>query len=651
MFRRILIANRGEIACRIIRTAQNMGIETVVTYSDADESSLAVKKADHAIYIGQAKPSLSYLNIEANLSAAKKMHVDAIHPGYGFLSENPHFAAACEQANITFIGPSAQAMQCMASKQLAKQLLRKTTVPLTPGYDGADQHDQTLLQEAKKIGFPILLKAAFGGGGKGMRIVHQESEFTIALESARREAQAYFADATLIIEKLIQPARHIEIQVLLDQHQHGVYLFDRDCSLQRRHQKIVEEAPAPNLLPALRKKMGEAALSVAKSIAYYNAGTIEFLLDPDNNFYFMEMNTRLQVEHPVTEMITGIDLVEWQLRIAAGENLSLSQTDLTIKGHAIEFRIYAEDPIKKLPSSGQIDYLSPPTGEGIRLDTGFAQGDFVTTHYDALISKLIIYGDTREQALQRSCMALKNYAISGIKTNLPFLNLLIEQPEFIKGKTCTHFIEKTPWKLQEPNIQEILEIIASVDYLTGIPEDPLWQDTYGWHMHLNREWTYNYLYNDQHYAMTVSPKNFHAWTLKNQQASEVTLTGQLSPHQLILNNGSQKTKFIFVDKYPLFTLLTRGGPVILTRIENRHLNPPIQQINKCLTAPMPATVVALLKKPGDPIKAGENILILEAMKMEHSIQAPQDGQIKSIFYPVGAQVPEGALLIDFSPLE
>ncbi|SPX62117.1 acyl CoA carboxylase subunit alpha [Legionella feeleii] len=433
MFNKILIANRGEIACRVIKTARQMGIHTVAIYSTADKDSQHVSQADSAFCVGDATAKNSYLNIEAIIAAAKTSGAQAIHPGYGFLSENPLFAQACADAGIVFVGPSIAAMEAMASKQVAKQLLEKTGVPLTPGYHGSDQSDERLLQEARQIGFPVLLKAASGGGGKGMRAVYKEAEFSQALAGARREAMASFRDDTMLIEKLISNPRHVEVQIMADNYDQIVHLFERDCSIQRRHQKIIEEAPAPNLTATMRQGLAEAACEVARSIAYRGAGTVEFLVDGDNHFYFMEMNTRLQVEHPVTEMITGFDLVAWQLKIAANEPLPCPQETIAAHGHALECRIYAEDPQQGfLPSIGQLRFLHEPTGPGIRIDSGVSLHSHITMHYDPMIAKLITWGETREQALQRMRYALANYAVGGVKLTLLFYKLFVDIPASLK---------------------------------------------------------------------------------------------------------------------------------------------------------------------------------------------------------------------------
>ncbi len=463
MFQKILIANRGEIACRIIKTAKKLGIQTVAIFSDADRHALFVKSADEAYHIGASESIKSYLNIDKIIDIAKKTHVQAIHPGYGFLSENAQFAIRCEQENIIFIGPDANAITLMGSKSEAKKILSETNVPLIPGYHGDDQIPETLLAEAKKIGFPLLIKAAAGGGGKGMRVVNTEADFLTALASCQREAKSSFANTHVILEKYFDNARHVEVQIIADKKGHCVHLFERDCSIQRRHQKVIEEAPAPNLKNDTRNAIGKAAVEVAKSIHYIGAGTIEFLMDKTENFYFMEMNTRLQVEHPITEMITGIDLVEWQFKVAAGEVLPLQQSEIKQQGHAIEARVYAEDPDNQfMPSTGCITYLkTPKQRKYIRLDTGITQGDVVSPFYDPMLAKLIIWSETRETAIMRMRSALTNYAIAGIKNNINYLTEIISQPSFIQAKLSTKFLDENQIKSQS-TIDKHLSLALSV---------------------------------------------------------------------------------------------------------------------------------------------------------------------------------------------
>ena len=506
MFNKILIANRGEIACRIIKTAQRLGIKTVAIYSTIDRNALHVRLADEAFCVGDAPAQSSYLNIEAIINAAHLSHAEAIHPGYGFLSENVDFARACANANRIFVGPSLHALEIMGSKQQAKQLLETKNVPLTPGYHGTEQSSEHLLKEAKKIGFPVLLKAANGGGGKGMRAVFHENEFNEALLGAKREARAFFNDELMLIEKLVENPRHVEVQLMADHHGNVVHLFERDCSLQRRHQKIIEEAPAPHIKSALRKALHDAAINVAKAIDYRGAGTVEFLV-ADDCVYFMEMNTRLQVEHPVTEMITGLDLVEWQLRIAANEPLPKTQNEITETGHAFECRIYAEDPKQNfLPSTGKLLFLKEPTGEGVRVDSGVTHGSVISQYYDPMIAKLITVGRNREEAARRMQQALAHYAIAGVKTNIAFLQAILETPAFIHANLTTQFLSETKVLLKEPDEKIALLMAASQDYLDAShAKDPLQADTFGFQLHLQSAWPKTYQINDKIQTLVIHP--------------------------------------------------------------------------------------------------------------------------------------------------
>ncbi|WP_133126834.1 acetyl/propionyl/methylcrotonyl-CoA carboxylase subunit alpha [Legionella nagasakiensis] len=647
MFSKILIANRGEIACRIIKTARRMGIETVAVYSTADRNSLHVSQASEAFCIGQAPASSSYLNIDAIITAAQTAGAQAIHPGYGFLSENPHLAQACAKEGIIFIGPTVAAMKAMASKQLAKQLLEKTGVPLTPGYHGSDQSDARLFDECKRLGFPILLKAAAGGGGKGMRAVYEEADFSESLAGARREAKASFGDETMLIEKLIHNPRHVEIQIMADSHGHIVHLYERDCSIQRRHQKIIEEAPAPGLSKSLRQGLAEAAIAVAREIEYLGAGTVEFLVDENECFYFMEMNTRLQVEHPVTEMITGLDLVEWQLRIAAGESLPCKQEALKVKGHAIECRIYAEDPTQNfLPSIGQIRFLKEPTGEGLRIDSGIAYHSSITRHYDPMIAKLIAWGEDREQALHRLQQGLKNYHLGGVKTNIAFLQAIISHPRFVHAQLCTDFLIQETIQLPTVNKPLALLLAAAFDYAANIAQqkDGLQKDTFSWQMHLKSQWRSRYLIENESFDVTVIPRASDQLIIQSGDETthvQVTLAG----NQLQFDNGAEHWRVLVETLPERLIFYTQSGLMTVERFNWQHLAVSPSSPKAQLTAPMPATVVAVLKNKGDRIKAGERIMVLEAMKMEHTIQAPSDGILMEIFYDIGAQVNEGAELI------
>lgn len=467
--KKILVANRGEIAIRVMKTAQKMGIKTVAVYSTADRNAPHVKFADEAVWIGEAPSSQSYLLGSKIIEVAKSLNVDAIHPGYGFLSENADFAEEAEKNNIIFIGPKSKAIKIMGSKLAAKEAVKQYNIPMVPGFDQAITDVEKAKVIAKEVGFPILIKASAGGGGKGMRVVESEADFESQMDRAISEAIAAFGDGSVFIEKYVGSPRHIEIQIMADIHGNVLYLFERECSIQRRHQKVIEEAPSSVLTPELRKKMGEAAVLVAKSCDYLGAGTVEFLLDENNNFYFLEMNTRLQVEHPVTEWITGTDLVELQIRVARGEVLAIKQEDLKIKGHAMELRVYAEDPMNDfLPSVGHLDVYQLPVGEGIRVDNGFEQGMDIPIYYDPMLAKLITYGETREEAIQIMIKAIEGYHVEGVQTTLPFGKFVFEHEAFRSGKFDTHFVKNyynaDVLKKQMEQEAEIAALIALKQY-------------------------------------------------------------------------------------------------------------------------------------------------------------------------------------------
>ncbi len=652
MITTLLIANRGEIACRIIRTARKMGLSTVAVYSTADINSPHVKQADRAFCLGAPAASESYLNIEAIIAVAKESGANAIHPGYGFLSENVKFAQACEEANIIFVGPSVPAMEAMSSKQLAKQRLEQTNVPLTPGYHGMDQSDERLLREAKHIGFPLLLKAACGGGGKGMRAVFTENDFHNALSSARRESQASFADDTMILEALIQEPRHIEMQIMADNHGIVVHLYERDCSIQRRHQKVIEEAPASHLSLTCRKKLAEAAIEVAKTIQYRGAGTVEFIMDKDGTFYFMEMNTRLQVEHPVTEMITGLDLVEWQLRIAANEPLPLSQEQIKIHGHAIECRVCAEDPEHDfMPSIGQITFLQEPHTEHVRIDTGITQHSVISRYYDSMIAKCITWGEDREQARMRLQQALTSYCVGGVKTNLPLLQAILAHPRFKHNQLSTAFLTEETLSLPTPSPVLMSQAAACMDYWTcATHADALYQDTFAWQPHLSRIWIKTYQWQQEQIEIRITPISPKSATLailspESMRTSDTTFHIEYENNKLYLHDGHQQHQLnIQQHQDESWTIYTSEGSITFTTNDSQSLSQS-PHLGHQLTAPMPGTIVTLFKKKGDTIKAGEPLLVLEAMKMEHTIRAPRDGVISEVFYDIGTQVNEGSMLV------
>ncbi len=652
MFRKLLIANRGEIACRIIRTARDMSILTVAVYSEADQHCLHVQQADEAYCIGPAPAIDSYLNIPAILKAAQDCGAEAIHPGYGFLSENADFAKACAQANIVFIGPSLQALEIMGSKQLAKQHLLNSTVPLIPGYHGEDQSDQRLLTEAKQIGFPLLIKAVHGGGGKGMRDVYAPETFLTELAAARREALACFANDTVILEKLVQSPRHVELQIIADNFGHVVHLFERDCSIQRRHQKVIEEAPAAQLDAALRQRMTEAAIAVAKAIEYRGAGTVECLVENNQHFYFMEMNTRLQVEHPVTEMITGLDLVALQIKIAANNPLPCSQADITMQGHAIECRVYAEDPANQfLPSTGQIRFLRAPSEPGIRIDTGIDEHSNISMYYDPMLAKIIAWGETREQATQRMVSALQHYHLGGVKTNQSFLLGILQHPEFAANTYTTHFLSATTIENPETDLVLALSFATAIDYAALQQTlDPIYQASFGWQMHLQSEWVWRYRHQEQSNSVRITPRSLQQYTITfldlTAPARECTISCTEDRVSLTDRHTSHQSYYDRAGNH--LTIYLEQGPIELEHMTAQHGQS--DRVNDAqLTAPMPGTIVAILKQLGEPVALGEALMVLEAMKMEHTIRAPYAGTLQEIFYPVGTQVQEGATLAALEP--
>jgi 3-methylcrotonyl-CoA carboxylase alpha subunit len=651
MFQKILVANRGEIACRIIKTIQSMGKHAVAVYSTVDKDSLHVQKANSAYCIGEAPSKDSYLNIDAIIAVALACGADAIHPGYGFLSENRAFAKACKKAHIVFIGPSVQAMEAMSSKQLAKQSLEHTNVPLTPGYHGTDQSDARLLKETNRIGLPVLIKAADGGGGKGMRAVYTESEFQNALDGARREARASFASDTMILEKLITNARHVEVQIMADHHGNVVHLFERDCSIQRRHQKIIEEAPAPSLPDKLRVKLQAAATEVARAIRYSNAGTVEFLVADNDTFYFMEMNTRLQVEHPVTELITGIDCVAWQIKIAEGNLLPCTQDEIHQKGHAIECRIYAEDPYHEfMPSIGKLTYLNEPSNQAIRIDTGIMVGSSITMYYDPMIAKLIAFGDTREEAVTHLIDALSHYYIGGIKTNIPFLQAICHKSSFKNATITTDFLKQEHIECVTPDLTKAILLAIAYDYQSLVYgcSDPLLKDTFAWQLYGVGHWTWRYQHEDQNIEANIRPTHQNGCQIILMKQEFCITTHSIKNNIEITLNGNKINAQVLNTKENI-TLFTQTGQTTIKRFSWDHLPQSTHTKKGQLTAPMPATVVAILRQIGDNVKAGERLIVLEAMKMEHTIHAPTDGILRDIFYSVGQQVSEGAELLSLEP--
>ncbi len=660
MFKRILIANRGEIACRIIKTAKSMAIETVAVYSEADRSSLHVKQADFAEFIGPAPASESYLDIDAIIGAAKKWQADAIHPGYGFLSENPKLAKACSENAIVFIGPSTSAIEAMGSKSQAKAIMSEANVPLVPGYHGTDNSVEHLLTEAEKIGYPVMLKATQGGGGKGMRVVNSAAELPLAIDGAQREALSSFGDKQLLIEKCILQPRHVEIQVFADQHGNCVYLSDRDCSIQRRHQKVVEEAPAPGLSDELRKQMGEAAVQAAQAIDYVGAGTVEFLLDSRGEFYFMEMNTRLQVEHPVTELITGVDLVEWQFKVAAGEHLPISQSEITHNGHSIELRIYAEDADNDfMPSTGRIDYLKEPVSDSnvrlayVRVDSGVTQGDTISEYYDPMISKLIVWGQTRDIALKQLKQALTQYHVRGVTTNIGYLHSIISQPAFAEIELDTGFLITHQQGINEQqsvadSIWLTLAAVARWNDLTSksgsstLPSPT----TQGFRLSVDNVYRFNFTDANANHQVRLQQSSrdteAHFTVRCGEELHQVTLLESDNPFIVDINNerytfnvlsDEQKTTVFYLGQQRTFA---HQPSFDSPKGKDDELSP---------TAPLNGVISAVMVNKEDKVAAGDPLLVLEAMKMEYTITAPVAATVDEVFYQHGDQVQHGSILL------
>ncbi len=663
MFSKILIANRGEIACRVIKTAHRLGVATVAVYSDADRDALHVQMADESVHIGAAPARESYLLADRILDAARQTGARAIHPGYGFLSENAGFARACAEHNIVFIGPPATAIEAMGSKSAAKRIMGEAGVPLVPGYHGDDQDPAVLKRAADEMGYPVLLKATAGGGGKGMRQVWSEREFDEALAAARREASSSFGDDSMLVEKYLTRPRHVEIQVFCDGHGNGVYLAERDCSVQRRHQKVIEEAPAPGMTEALRREMGEAAVTAARAIDYVGAGTVEFLLDEDGSFYFMEMNTRLQVEHPVTEMITGQDLVQWQLAVASGEPLPLAQDEVRIHGHAFEARIYAEDPGNDfLPATGTLGYLQPPEETShVRVDTGVRQGDEISVYYDPMIAKLIVWDESRDRALQRLAVALSDYRIGGTVTNLDFLYNLATSRPFVEAELDTGFIEKHAdliFHQREQDLERELPLAALALLLhrqqaTGPVSclDP-WSPWYsGDAWRLNEPHVHRLTLHCHGQDHTVAVEQQRGVFLVRAGGRETRLNGQLQGDTLHIDRDGHRQRATLARTHDGFTLYLAQGACHFQEILPDTGEADARAGGSGLTAPMNGTIVTLLVDPGSAVAADTPLLVMEAMKMEHTIRAPAAGTVNSFYFQPGELVDGGAELLDFSTVE
>jgi 3-methylcrotonyl-CoA carboxylase alpha subunit len=662
MFNTILIANRGEIACRVIRTARRLGIRTVAVYSEADADALHVALADEAHLIGPAPARESYLAVERILAAARASGAQAIHPGYGFLSENAEFAEACGAAGVVFVGPPPEAIRAMGSKATAKALMERSGVPLVPGYHGADQDPAVLRAAAGRIGYPVLIKASAGGGGKGMRIVERAEDLDEAVALAKGEARSAFGDDHVLIERYLARPRHIEIQVFADTHGNVVSLFERDCSIQRRHQKVVEEAPAPSMTPERRRTMGEAACAAARATGYVGAGTVEFIAE-GKAFHFMEMNTRLQVEHPVTEAITGQDLVEWQLRVAAGEKLPLRQDQLGIEGHAIEVRVYAEDPARDFaPSIGTLRHLRAPEEEaGVRIDTGVREGDAISVHYDPMIAKLIVHGPDRAAAVRRLSRALAAYEVAGVQTNLGLLRAIAAHPAFRAAELDTGFIARHADDLLQPPpaapravlaaaVKRLLldEQAAAAARGPGDPHSP-WNLATAWR--LNGDGYQDFVLRDGEAAshtLRAHLRSSGSFRLDLPDGPAEVSGGLDAEGRLALRIDGVTAALRVLREGDALTVFRDGVPHALTFVDPRAPAAAEQTAGGRVTAPMPGRVLEVLVAPGDAVARGAALLVLEAMKVQMRITAPADGVVAALRCAVGDLVDDGAELITFA---
>jgi 3-methylcrotonyl-CoA carboxylase alpha subunit len=662
MFKKILIANRGEIACRVAATARKLGIRTVAVYSDADANAKHVQACDEAVHIGPASPKESYLRAERIIEAAKATGAQAVHPGYGFLSENEEFAQACADAGIVFIGPPPSAIKAMGLKAESKRLMAQAGVPLVPGYHGADQAPALLKREADAIGYPVLIKASAGGGGKGMRIVAKADEFDAALASCKREAINSFGDDAVLIERYVTKPRHIEIQVFGDSHGNCIYLFERDCSVQRRHQKVLEEAPAPGMSEARRREMGAAAVAAAKAVGYVGAGTVEFIAEPtregDLRFFFMEMNTRLQVEHPVTEAITGLDLVEWQLRVASGEPLPLTQEQLRIDGHAIEARICAENPDAQfLPATGTLEvYRTPEAGSferaPVRVDAGVREGDAISPYYDSMIAKLIVWGRDRDEALARLDTALAQTHIVGLHTNVAFLRRVAASKSFANADLDTALIEReravlfnaAPLAIEVAAAGVVAHALAAERALESV--DP-WSRRDGWRLHGAALRRFDIQAQGVHHVFTLERSN------GGSAAQVLASDGVRWPFAAVSRGGALHDVSLGERRWSLhvyssgerFSVFAPEGSALVEEFDPIAHSADGATEGGRLTAPMPGKVIAFLAKVGERVTQGQPLAVMEAMKMEHTIAAPRDGLVEELLYAVGDQVNEGGELL------
>lgn len=662
----VLIANRGEIACRIIRTARHLGLRTIAVYSDADAASLHVEMADTAVHIGPSPATDSYLNIAAILEAARQACADAVHPGYGFLSENAEFAERCAAAGLVFVGPSPRAIRVMGDKSQAKALMEKANVPLVPGYHGSNQEAGHLAKEAAAIGFPLLIKAAAGGGGRGMRIVRHAEAFEPALASARREAKAAFGDDHVLLESFIESSRHIEVQIFADRHGNVVHLFDRDCSIQRRHQKILEEAPAPNLAAQTRTAMQTAALVAARAVAYEGAGTVEFIVAPDGRFYFLEMNTRLQVEHPVTEQITGHDLVAWQFAVAAGEPLPVTQSEIHCQGHAIEVRLYAEDPAREfLPAAGRLDYLRLPDGDpAIRVDAGVRTGDEIAIYYDPMLAKIVAHARDRSQAVVGIQHALGQVRIAGIANNLDFLEHLVAHPDFAAAQVDTGFIESAGPALIQPPVLADPDILSLVTLFLldrrqrgavprAVPSQDRhspWAQANGWRLNFPATQEVRFTEGSQeHCVVATASAADRRWHLDISGELRDCRLISMDGAELIVEIGQTAHQVTIVATAQAIFLFRGGCQYRFAQIDRLTAADRAEQAAGALVSPMPGRVTQVHVGVGASVSRGQVLLVIEAMKMEHMIVSPADGVVTALHFGAGDQVAEATELLRVEP--
>jgi 3-methylcrotonyl-CoA carboxylase alpha subunit len=665
MFERVLIANRGEIAVRVIRACQELGVRAIAVYSDVDRDALHARLADEAYRIGPAPARESYLNIEAILKVARAHGAQAIHPGYGFLSENAAFAAACDAAGVVFIGPPASAIRTMGSKTAAKRAVEERGVPTVPGYPGGSSELRVFQREAERIGFPLMIKAAAGGGGKGMRAVMDPDEFAEALAAAQREALAAFGDDAVFLEKLIVRPRHVEFQILADRYGHTIHLGERECSIQRRHQKVIEEAPSVALTPELRAEMGDAAVRAAQAVGYVNAGTVEFLLDSSGAYYFLEMNTRLQVEHPVTESVMGVDLVRHQLTIAAGERLALRQEDSAPRGHAIEARLYAEDPANGyLPSTGRALVFASPEGPGVRVDAGVAAGDDVTMHYDPMLAKLIVCGENRAAAIDRLQRALASFAVLGVATNVPLLAAIASDTDFQAGKTDTSFLERHDFALATPSetpsravaAAALWETLNSAPMQSTGPYNP-WTRSENASSGMERRVRYHTGARDV--TVTVKAERSDGYQLQIDGAAypeeEATIHAYLAAEaELALDAEGERSRYFLARRGHEILVFDQGAVHTLTKPQSLSVETAVRHSEtggaaQALVAPMSGTLIKVNARDGDTFAERQTLAVLGAMKMEHAVVAPYAGRVTRVLHATGDVVQGGETLIEIEP--